>query len=366
MIGSFVTRFGRVAMLQLAPETAHHITIKALSIGLVPACRHRVDPRLSQNLFGLDFPNPVGLAAGFDKNGEVPDALLAQGFGFVEVGTVTPRPQPGNPSPRIFRLAEDHAMINRMGFKNEGHAEMHRRLERRRARGGLVGINIGANKTSTDRVADYVAGVEAFADLASYFTVNISSPNTPGLRDLQTRDALSGLLEKTLAARDEATERVGRRVPVLVKIAPDVDEAGLEGICAEIVERKVDGLIVSNTTLAREGVSDPAVAREAGGLSGRPLLLKSTRMLAKTRRLVGPDLPLIGVGGIDSGDTAWAKIAAGADLIQLYTGFIYEGPELIGRILDHLAEKLTQQGFNSLREAVGCELDVWAAVEEGA
>ncbi|MEI2384228.1 quinone-dependent dihydroorotate dehydrogenase [Breoghania sp. JC706] len=365
MIGTLVNRLGRQAMLQLAPETAHHLTIRALSTGLVPACPRKVDPRLRCAVLGLDFPNPLGLAAGFDKNGEVADALLAQGFGFIEVGTVTPKAQPGNPSPRIFRSPADHALINRMGFNNDGHASMRRRLERRRGRGGLVAVNVGANKTSEDRVADYVAGIEAFADLASFFTINISSPNTPGLRDLQARDALSALLEKVLAARDAATARVGRRVPVLVKIAPDVDTAGLEDICAEIVERKVDGLIVSNTTLSREGVSDPAVAREAGGLSGRPLFVKSTAMLARTRRLVGPDLPLIGVGGIDDGETAWAKIAAGANLIQIYTGFIYEGPELIGRIFDHLAEKLDEKGVGSLAEAVGCEVDAWAEREGG-
>ncbi len=356
MFGDVINRLGRKAMFLFEPETSHHLAMRALSRGLVPRTSFKVDPRLKRTLFGLDFPNPVGLAAGFDKNAQAPDALLGLGFGYVEVGTVTPLAQPGNPSPRMFRLAEDRAIINRMGFNNDGHAAMRARLERRRARGGLVGVNVGANKEAADRVADYVAGITAFADLASFFTINISSPNTPGLRDLQARESLRPLLQQSLAARDDAIARVGRSVPVLLKIAPDVDEAGLEDICAEVLECGIDGLIISNTTLSREGLHDAVKAKEAGGLSGRPLFELSTRMLARARGLVGPDLPLIGVGGIDTPEAAWAKIAAGADLIQLYTGFIYEGPELIGRILDHLATKLDERGFATLADAVGCDL----------
>ncbi|WP_321342428.1 quinone-dependent dihydroorotate dehydrogenase [Breoghania sp.] len=356
MIGDLINRMGRKAMFLFDPEISHHLAISALSWGLAPGSSFKVDPRLKRSLFGLDFPNPVGLAAGFDKNAQAPDALLRLGFGYIEVGTVTPLAQPGNPSPRMFRLAEDRAIINRMGFNNDGHEAMRARLERRKGRGGLVGVNVGANKEATDRIADYVAGIEAFADLASFFTINISSPNTPGLRDLQARDSLRPLLQQSLAARDDAVTRVGRSVPVLLKIAPDVDEAGLEDICAEVLECGIDGLIISNTTLSREGLHDQEKAKEAGGLSGRPLFDMSTRMLARARGLVGPDLPLIGVGGIDTPETAWAKIAAGADLIQLYTGFIYEGPELIGRILEYLAEKLDERGFETLADAVGCDL----------
>lgn len=344
---------------QLDAETAHRVTIKALKSGLLPACDRQPDPRLGQRLWDMQFPNPVGMAAGFDKNGEVPDALLRAGFGFTEVGSVTPRPQPGNPQPRVFRLPKDRAVINRFGFNNEGHLALRQRMEARKGRPGIVGVNVGANKDTADRVADYVAGIEAFADLAHYFTVNVSSPNTPGLRNLQARDALAELLTGVMSARDSQTRTLGRKVPVLLKIAPDVDDRELEEICAEVLEKQVDGLIVSNTTISREGLSPDVNAEQTGGLSGRPLFRRSTIVLAKVRKLVGPDLPLIGVGGIDSAGAAWAKITAGADLVQLYSALVYEGIGLVERILDGLVEELDRHGFSTLQEARGINTDVW-------
>lgn len=348
----------RPALFRIDAETAHGLTIKALATGLMPACAP-ADPRLAVNRLGLAFPNPIGIAAGFDKNGEVPDAILKIGFGFAEVGTVTPQPQAGNPKPRIFRLPRDRAVINRLGFNNQGHAALRARLIDRRGRGGIVGVNIGANKDTVDRATDYVAGIEAFADLASYFTVNISSPNTVGLRDLQARAALADLLARTVAARDAAAERHGRRVPVLVKIAPDLDAHGLEDVAAEALDKKVDGIIVSNTTLSREHLVEPA-ARETGGLSGRPLFLRSTAMLARMRLMVGPDMVLVGVGGVDSVETAFAKITAGADLVQIYTGLVYEGPNLVRSILDGLARQVRRDRLGSIAEAVGSEARRWA------
>ncbi|AXS39637.1 quinone-dependent dihydroorotate dehydrogenase [Breoghania sp. L-A4] len=360
MIGGLVNALGRKALFNLDAETAHGLTVRALASGVVPMCPPRVDPRLAQRVFGLDFANPVGLAAGFDKNGEVPDAVLRMGFGSTEIGTVTPRPQAGNPRPRVFRAIADHGVVNRLGFNNEGHAVLRTRLEARKGRGGIIGVNVGANKDTADRAADYVAGIEAFADLASYFTVNVSSPNTPGLRDLQGRAALKELLGRVMQARDAKAGELGHSVPVLLKIAPDVDDDGIAGICEEVLAARVDGLIISNTTITRTGLTDKRLSAEAGGLSGRPLFRRSTVVLAKARKHVGPDLPIIGVGGVDSGETAWTKITAGATLLQLYTGLIYEGPGLIGRILDHLAAKLDEHGLESLSQAVGSNVDAWA------
>ncbi len=347
-------------VFKVDPETAHGLTIKALSTGLAPHCARPADPRLKVSAFGLDFPNPVGIAAGLDKNAEVPDPLLALGYGFVEVGTVTPLAQPGNPKPRMFRLPADRGVINRLGFNNQGHAAMRARLEARRGRAGIVGVNIGANKDSADRIADYVQGIRAFADLAAYFTVNVSSPNTPGLRDLQAKDQLLDLLGRTLVARDEIARDGRRRVPVLLKIAPDIVDAGLADVAEVALSSGVDGLVVSNTTLDRKHLTDVATAKEAGGLSGRPLFRRSTVVLAKMRRLVGPALPIVGVGGIDSGDTAWEKIAAGADLVQVYSGLVYEGPGLVGRILDHMAARMTREGLTSLADLVGTRTEIWA------
>lgn len=329
-------------LFSFAPENAHGLAIAALKMGLVKGENIPTDPRLGVKLWDLDFPNPLGMAAGFDKNAEVPDPLLGLGFGYTEVGTLTPLAQPGNPKPRMFRLAKDQAVINRLGFNNDGHAPARQRLEQRKGNGGIVGVNVGANKDSDDRSGDYVQGIEAFADLASYFTINISSPNTPGLRDLQARDALDDLLARSLAKRDETTKVVGRKVPVLLKIAPDVDEFGLDDICSVAIARGIDGMIVSNTTLDRyDSLNETAKTGEAGGLSGKPLFEKSTIALAKTRQRVGADMPLIGVGGIHDGKSAIEKIRAGANLVQFYSSMVYGGPGMVGQMLKDMADFLT-------------------------
>ncbi|MBU2485181.1 MAG: quinone-dependent dihydroorotate dehydrogenase [Alphaproteobacteria bacterium] len=346
---SLIDGFARSALFTLDPETAHGLSISALKSGLVPSCRADRDPRLAVTVAGLNFPNPLGMAAGYDKNAEVPNELTRLGFGFAEIGTLTPKPQQGNPKPRIFRLVKDHAVINRLGFNNEGHAAAHARISGRR-REGLLGVNIGANKDSDDRVGDYVAGISRFADVADYFTVNISSPNTPGLRNLQTREALSDLLGRVLAERDQKS----KRIPVFLKIAPDLTEPDLDDISAECLAHRLDGVIVSNTTLSRTGLSADPKTREAGGLSGRPVFERSTIVLAKMRQKLGADMPLIGVGGIDSAETAAEKMRAGADLIQLYTGFIYGGPLLPGRIvrgLSHLCDRENLARISDLRDS---------------
>ena len=333
-------RLGLSFLHRIDPETAHGLSITALKSGLVPGCRANRDPRLAVRVAGLSFPNPLGMAAGYDKNAEVALELARLGFGFVEVGTLTPLPQAGNPRPRIFRLVRDKAVINRLGFNNQGHAEAHARIAGRR-REGILGINIGANKDSEDRAGDYVAGISRFANVADYFTVNISSPNTPGLRNLQTREALSELLSRVLAERDSKA----RRVPVFLKIAPDLTEADLDDIAAESLAQKLDGLIVSNTTLSRTGLSHDPNRDQAGGLSGRPVFERSTIVLAKMRQRLGADMPLIGVGGVDSAEAAAEKIHAGADLVQVYTGFIYGGPQLPGRILRGLSRVCDREGL---------------------
>lgn len=305
---------------------------------------------LNVDLFGLQFKNPLGIAAGFDKNGDVPDAMLAMGMGFAEVGTVTPRPQDGNPRPRIFRLADQGAVINRLGFNNQGHAALRRKLEARRHRGGILGINIGANKDASDRIADYEAGIRAFEDLASYFTVNISSPNTPGLRALQGRAELETLLTRVLKAQTMP-------LPILLKIAPDLTSADRADIAAVVLSLKLDGLIVSNTTIEREGLVTGPHAHEAGGLSGRPLFSLSTQMLADMYRLTGGQVPIIGVGGISSGADAYAKIRNGASLIQFYSALTYEGPALVSRIKRDLAEALKRDGFTRIGDAVGVDVN---------
>lgn len=359
-LGGLLGRLGRRALFAFDPETAHGLSIAALRSG-APVCgRFPGDARLQVRVAGLDFPNPLGMAAGYDKNGEVPDALLRLGFGFAEIGTVTPLPQPGNPKPRIFRLEEDRAVINRLGFNNEGHDRCLERVRARSGLGGVVGINVGANKDSPDRAADYVAGVRRFAPFASYLTVNISSPNTPGLRDLQARDTLSELLGAVVAARDGASGG-GRKPPLFVKIAPDLADAELADVAAVALARGIDGIIVSNTTLARSGLSG-RFRGEAGGLSGRPLFRRSTAVLARMRRLVGRDLALIGVGGVDSAETALEKIAAGADLVQLYTGMIYEGPSLPARIVRGLAEHCTRERVAGIAELRDSGVERWASV----
>lgn len=352
----------RPAMFRLDPETAHGLAIAALALLPRGAAPQADDPRLGVRAFGLDFPNPLGLAAGFDKHGAAVDAMLSLGFGFAEVGTVTPLPQPGNPRPRLFRLAADEAVINRFGFNSEGFAAVAARLARRRAGdgGGIVGVNIGANKEAADRVADYAAGVRAFAGLADFFTINVSSPNTPGLRDLQQSAVLDDLLARVIAARDEAAAGCGR-TPVLLKIAPDLSLAELDSVVARARARKIDGLIVSNTTLARPALLDAALAKQAGGLSGRPLFALSTQMLASAYLRVEGQFPLIGVGGIDSAARAFAKIEAGASLIQLYSALVFKGLGLPAAINAGLLAELDRRGLPHIGAATGARAGDYAA-----
>ena len=342
----------------LPPEQAHEATLKSLQLGLFP--RLLPDhPSLATRFAGLALPNPIGIAAGFDKDARVPDAVLDLGCGFAEVGTLTPRAQRGNPRPRIFRLPRDQAVINRLGFNNGGHQAALERLRWRVSPIGVIGVNIGANKDSEDRIADYVTGLETFNDVVSYFTVNISSPNTPGLRDLQAPGALDALLSRLMAARMRLVEQGGRRRPIIVKLSPDITEEDLPAIVERLVAHTVDGIAVSNTTLSRTGLSDPA-AREAGGLSGRPLFHRSTAMLARIYWATGGKIPLIGIGGIDSGAAALAKIRAGATLIQLYTGLIYQGPGLIGRIKEHLSDAVRAAKASAISDLVGLDAETWA------
>ncbi|ESY47933.1 quinone-dependent dihydroorotate dehydrogenase [Mesorhizobium sp. RSR380A] len=348
-------RIGQKLLFTFDPETAHGMSIAALRCGLPVGARTVRDDRLKLSLCGIAFPNPLGMAAGYDKNAEVPDALLGLGFGFAEVGTVTPLPQAGNPKPRIFRLTEDDAVINRLGFNNEGHEAAEKRLAARQGRGGIVGVNIGANKDSADRVRDYELGVSRFAKYASYLTVNISSPNTPGLRTMQAREQLGVLLSRVMSVRAAASAQP----PLFLKIAPDLVEAELEDIAAEVSEKQIDGVIVSNTTLARTGLR--SATSETGGLSGKPLFERSTIVLAKMRKLLGPERAIIGVGGVDSAENALEKIRAGADLVQLYTGMVYAGPALPGRILAGMVRFADKERLKSLRELRDNRLDQWAA-----
>jgi len=323
----------RPLLARLDPETAHHLTIKLLQS--TPTALLRTgsdDSRLAVEAFGLRFPNPLGLAAGFDKNAAVPSEMAALGLGFVEAGTITPKPQAGNPRPRLFRLTDDQAVINRFGFNNEGAVAVHQRLAFKPGPPVPLGINLGANKDSADRINDYVTGIKTFADVASYFAINVSSPNTPGLRNLQSADALDDLLARVLDAREEAAAQHGRK-PVLLKIAPDLSLDELDAIVRVARTRKIDGMIVSNTTVSRpETLHDKTTAEEIGGLSGQPLFALSTLMLAQTFLRVEGQFPLVGVGGIDGPEAAIAKIEAGATLLQVYTALAFQGPALITRI----------------------------------
>jgi dihydroorotate dehydrogenase len=336
------------------PEDAHRMAIHGLR--LLPPVRLRPDdPKLAVRAFGLNFPNPIGMAAGFDKSAEVPDALLRLGFGFVEIGTVTPKPQAGNPRSRLFRLERDEAVINRMGFNNDGAEAVLRRLAARAQQRGIVGVNVGANKDSADRVADYVRLIEIFAPVANYFTVNVSSPNTPGLRNLQQAAQLDDLLAKVIDARERVRKNAGDS-PVLLKIAPDLSLTELDDVVQIARSRRVDGMIVANTTLARPStLREQNRAREQGGLSGRPLFRLSTRMVAETYVRAEGAFPLIGVGGIDSGGAALTKIRAGASLIQLYSSLIYKGLGLVEDIKNDLASTLLRTGRDALSEIVGAD-----------
>ena len=338
----------------LPPETAHRLTIRALRAGLAPRAPGADDPLLTTNLWGLKFPNPVGLSAGFDKDAEVYATLLRLGFGFVEVGSITPRPQAGNPKPRIFRLPEDDAVINRLGFNSAGLAVAVSNLrQRRNLRAGIVGVNIGKNRDSADAADDYAAGTVSLAPLADYLVVNVSSPNTPGLRALQEGAALRALLVRVQAARTAAVPE--RPPPLLVKIAPDLALADTEEIARVALANGVDGLIIGNTTTSRPPGLHSRHAQQSGGLSGRPLFALSTELLRQVYRLTEGRLPLIGVGGIASGADAYAKIRAGASLVQLYTALIYHGPGLIARIKRDLAACLRADSFATVAAAVGAD-----------
>ncbi len=346
-------RLANPFLAALDAEHAHRFAIAALR--LVPrAAPVAEDARLATKAFGLTFPNPVGLAAGFDKDGEAIDGCLRLGFGFVEVGGVTPLPQPGNPRPRLFRLAADEAVINRYGLNNAGVEAMASRLSARRGRPGIVGVNVGANKLSADRAGDYAACIAALARDCGFITINVSSPNTPGLRGLQGRAALDDLVARALEARDRALAGQEKRTPLLVKIAPDLSLPELDDIVAVVLARGIDGLVIANTTLTRPAaLKEERLAKEEGGLSGRPLFALSTRMLAEAYLRLDGRLPLIGVGGIDCPQAAWTKIVAGATLLQLYTALVFKGPALIGKIKRGLVLRLARAGHASLADAVG-------------
>lgn len=336
----------RPALFAIDPERAHRLTVRALALA-----GRRGPPAagaLAIDVAGLGFPNPLGMAAGFDKDAEVPDQLLGLGFGFAEVGSITPRPQAGNPRPRLFRLVEDRAVINRMGFNNGGAEVARDRLVRRAGRPGIVGINVGANKDSEDRIADYVAMTRVMAPLASYLAVNISSPNTPGLRALQDEGALTGLLDAVIEARGTTGP------PVFLKVAPDLESADIDAIARIALDRKLGALIVSNTTITRPALLS-ANARETGGLSGAPLRDLAQQRLRDFRKATGGAIPLVGVGGIASAEDAWARIRAGASLVQLYSAMVYGGPGLPRRILRGLEALMRRDGFASIAEAVGSE-----------
>ena len=340
---------GAGLLRRLPAETAHRATLALVGTAgpLIPRARAD-DSRLAVEAFGLCFPNPVGLAAGFDKDAEVPDAMARFGFGMIECGTVTPRPQAGNPQPRLFRLARDAAVINRMGFNNGGMAAAARNLARRKG-GGIVGINIGANKDSADRIADYALCFAQLAPLADYVTVNVSSPNTPGLRGLQGKDELTRLLGTLLDARAK-----GPAKPLLLKIAPDLDAHALDEIAQVVTESGIEGLIVSNTTIARPPLRSSR-AQEAGGLSGAPLFSPSTEILRQMRARLGKKIVLVGVGGVSSGEEAYAKIRAGATLVQLYTALVFHGPSLVARIKRDLLACLARDGFARAADAIGAD-----------
>lgn len=351
------------AVRLLAPEPAHRLTLWALRKGLVPRQDEPDDPILGTTLWGRRFANPVGIAAGFDKNAEAPAALAALGFGFVEIGSVTPRPQAGNPQPRLFRLPEDGAVINRMGFNNDGMAAVAMRLAALRAGQdtagpnaggpGIIGVNLGKNRDSSDAGADYALGVETLAPLADYVVINVSSPNTPGLRALQGPEELRGLVERVRQALDGLA--LPTPPPVLVKVAPDLTEADLDDIAGVALDTRLGGLIATNTTIARSADLGGRHRGETGGLSGRPLFRPSTEILSRLYALTDGSVPLIGVGGLASGADALTKIRAGASLVQLYSALVYQGPGLLSRIKHDLAAGLRAGGFSSVGDAVGAD-----------
>lgn len=342
-------QFADFFLSRLDAETAHGLALRALKTGLVPTDR-RTDPSsLAVKVWGRILPNPIGLAAGFDKNAEVPDALLGIGFGLVEIGSVTPRPQDGNPRPRLFRLPEDRGVINRMGFPGQGLDAVRSRLATRPRR-GFIGVNVGANKDSADRAVDYVVGCKALLPYADYLVCNVSSPNTPGLRSLQGRTQLADLLKRVQDAI------AAKPVPLVVKIAPDATDDDLDDIVAVCRELRMDGIIVGNTTLSRPPTLRSTRREQAGGLSGAPLISLSTEVLRRAAVRVERQFPLIGCGGVGSGADAYAKIRAGATLVQLYSMMVYEGPPLIRRVKDELAALLARDGFGSVEAAIGADV----------
>ena len=344
---------GLAALHRLDPETAHGMSIRALNAGLAPLPGVITSPRLATRVAGLDLPNPVGLAAGFDKNATATARLMQAGFGFVEVGAATPRPQPGNPKPRLFRLTEDRAAINRFGFNNDGAEPIAQRLSQRPA-GVPVGLNLGANKDSADRAADFARVLALAGPHVDFATVNVSSPNTEKLRDLQGKAALAALLKGVIETRDG----LARRVPVFLKIAPDLSPAELEDLAEVALAAKIDAIIATNTTLARDGLKS-AHSGEMGGLSGAPLFEKSTRVLARLSQLTHGKVPLIGVGGISTAEQAYEKIRAGASAVQLYTALVYGGISLVGEVVRGLDALLARDGFAAVSEAVGTGRADW-------
>lgn len=377
--------FIRPFIFALPPEKAHSLTLAALKTGflhLSPCLNGRDARLLHTEIAGLSFTNPLGMAAGFDKNAEVADEVFRLGFGSAEIGTVTPRPQEGNAAPRLFRLVRDKAVINRMGFNNAGHEAVYHNLAARQARlrqraekiaagearpprcaahKGILGVNIGANKDSEDKIADYLAGLEKFYPLAGYFTANISSPNTPGLRDLQNRDNLRRLLAELAVKNAELTAKHGFKRPIFLKIAPDLSEKELDDIAAEFSARPLDGLVVANTTLSRAKLADKKLAAEAGGLSGKPLFSLSTIILAKMRQRLGKSVPLIGAGGVGDSQSALAKIRAGADMVQLYSSLIYQGPWAVPAIVKGLSSACRYAGVAHISALRDTETEIWAA-----
>jgi dihydroorotate dehydrogenase len=348
-------RLLKPALFALDSETGHRLAIRGLRALPLRGPQNTLAPQpnaLATTVAGLAFPNPVGVAAGFDKDAEVPDALLGLGFGFAEVGSITPLPQAGNPKPRLFRLVEDEAVINRMGFNNGGAEAALARLKARAGRPGIVGVNIGANKDSPDRIADYAVMARVMARHASYLCVNISSPNTPGLRALQDESALTGLIDAVIAARDEAG--CTGPPPIFLKVAPDLEPADIDAIARIALDKGLAALVVSNTTISRPALRSHH-AGETGGLSGAPLRDLATQRLRDFRKATGGAIPLVGVGGIATAELAWERIRAGASLVQLYSAMVYEGPGLGARIVRGLDALMRRDGFASIAEAVGSE-----------
>ncbi len=346
-------RLALALLHRMDPERAHALSIRALKTGLAPLPRPFTSPRLETEIAGLSLPNPLGLAAGYDKNAEVLAPLARAGFGFIEAGAVTPRPQPGNPRPRLFRLPEDRAVINRFGFNSEGMEAVAQRLARR-PQDAVIGLNLGANRNSPDRAADYAAVLERLGDHLDFATVNVSSPNTENLRDLQGAEALSALLSGVMETR----ARLARQIPIFLKIAPDLEDREIGEIARVALDAGIDGIIATNTTLSRDGLTG-AERGQSGGLSGAPLFAPSTRLLARLYKETGGRLPLIGVGGIATAEHAYEKIRAGASALQIYTALVYGGLSLVGEILRGLDQLLAREGFATVAEATGTNTEKW-------